>query len=171
MGELRLIRQGITNATNSRVETMAAVAETSDIHAMLGFLQPSPSQQPGQHQIAFKVGKIGRVDRFVLRIADPSVRREVFQLCTEPGAGTENVLAVLDELVEHDATLGMLYNNPRDPRYAYCMWTRMIRRKDWARCRILPIYRTRMSEQLRICRGDITRGHREFGFLPLDGHA
>jgi hypothetical protein len=149
---------------------MPAVVETSDIHAMLEFLRPSRSQQPGQHQVAFEVGKLGRVDRFVLRLADPNVSREVSQLCTEPGQGTEHVLAVLDELVEHDATLGVLYNNPRDPRYAFCLWTRMTNRKDWARCRILPLYRTRMSERLRMCSGDIARGHREFGFLPLDGH-
>ena len=40
---------------------------------------------------------------------------------------------------------------------------------EWAKRKILPLYRRRMIEQRGMHDG-ITRGHREFGFLPLDGH-
>ena len=102
-------------------------------------------------------------------MAGPSVRREMSQLLSEQGERTAQILATLDELVEK-TDLGFLYNNPTEAKYGYCIWARMNNRQDWA-CRMsLPLYRSRMEEQRRIINGEINRGHRVFGFYPLDGY-
>ena len=113
--------------------------------------------------IRFEVGKLGRVDRFVLTKGGPGREpEEVLELSTEPGEGTAAVLKVLDDLVTADTAFGVMYSNPHDSRYAYCLWCRMIDRQEWATApKILPLYERRMIERKRICDGMLKRGHKE----------
>jgi hypothetical protein len=138
-----------------------------DIHAMVNLLVADDL-----HHISFAVGKLGRVDRFVLCKGNPGHPPiEILDLSTEPEDGTAAVLQILDDLVDTDPTFGVMYNNPRDTRYAYCLWQRMLDRKEReTKAKILPIYRSRMLERRRICNGELKRGHRDFGFFPLEGY-
>jgi hypothetical protein len=140
--------------------------EAPDIHAMVRVIRPGDV-----HRIVFEVGKFGRTDRFVLR----REREETMELTCWSQEETEAVLKILDDLVDTDHDFGILYNNPRTPRYAYCHWCKPIgtdgKRFAYSRgLKILPIYRRRMDEQKRLADGTLKRGHRDFGFLPLEGY-
>jgi hypothetical protein len=136
------------------------------IQDMVRVLRPGDAQR-----IAFEVGKFGRTDRFVLR----REREETRELTMWSQEETETVLKILDGLVDSDPEFGVLYNNPHTPHYAYCHWCKPtgMDGKFLAQAkvvRILPIYQRRMHEQKRVVAGTLKRGHRDFGFFPLDGH-
>ena len=95
---------------------MPNIAVAHDIHAMLQNLQPADPQQDGTYQIAFEVGKLGSIDRFVLRLVTPSLRREVCELCTQPEEGTAAVLQILDDLTETDPNFGSSTITHASPR-------------------------------------------------------
>jgi hypothetical protein len=124
-----------------------------------------------QH-IEFEPGKLGRVDRFVLLRAGPGYRTELLELSTEPGEKTGAVLKILDDLLKTDPTLRVFYNNPRNSKYAYCLWRRDddTAPPECIDAKILPLYTRRMAERERICNGTLKRGHRDFGFYPLEGY-
>ena len=58
-------------------------------------------------------------------------RVELMELQTEPGEATESVLRILDGLLDDDPAFGVMYSNPRNSRYAYCVWWPMIDGKTW----------------------------------------
>jgi hypothetical protein len=136
------------------------------IRAMLDMMEPGD-----WHQIRFEVGKLGRVDRFVLTKGRPAQSpEEISELLTEPPDETAAVLAVLDQLATIDPHLGLMYNNPRETRYAYCLWSKMVDKKDWATGGVSALYRRRIDEQRRIAAGKLKQGHRAFGFWPREGY-
>jgi len=138
----------------------------SDIQTMIDMLAIE------NHHIRFEVGKLGRCDRFsVYRLSADAAPVEVMELQTQHGEETLFILDALDGLVESDADYGVSFNNCLDPRYAYCIWDKGTQRSGvLEEPKIGPIYRRRMQERERICSGTLKRGHKDFGFFPLDGH-
>jgi hypothetical protein len=138
-----------------------------DIHALIAELRPNSLLH-----VSFQPGKLGRVDRFVLRRGNPGRPPiELMEFITDPDdGGTCRALQILDDMVDADPAFAILYNNPRSAKYAYCLWERHDDRKDWATVpKILPLYQKRLDERQRIYDGTLKRGHKEFGFYPLDG--
>jgi hypothetical protein len=137
-----------------------------NIEGMLSRLMPNDD-----HYISFEPGKLGRVDRFVLVKAGPEYRTEVGSFSTQGGEETASVLRRLDDLLETDPTFVVHYNNASKPQYAYCLWRRddsPSRREPLAK--MLPIYRRRLADREKIFSGKIKRGHKDFGFYPLEGY-
>jgi len=125
----------------------------------------------GGHRIYFEVGKWGRKDRFVLAIEEnPSSRRGIAEIQTEPGAETMTCLRMLDELVLRNGEyVGLMYSNAR--KRGYCLWVRMGDRTEWAVREIAPVYGARMTQQAKILAARMKRGSVNFGFLPFEGGA
>jgi hypothetical protein len=115
--------------------------------------------------ITFAPGKLGRVDLFWLEEFTSSVpvqRIGQFQ-CDTPEA-TLAVLRVLDDAVTHHPEVCFYKSS----------WHRFANKgeqsDEFAQGVAATLYMRRIYEQSRICDGKLKRGHKAFGFYPLDGY-
>ena len=122
-------------------------------------------------QIRFCPGKYGRVDKFYLeeggKHPDPQPYICHVDLDTQPGDETLAILRELDRLVTDDPELvaSPLYEGGR-------LWF-LFPRKDGAAHTdndFAALYERRLIEQERLLSGEIKRGHKAFGFMPLEGY-
>jgi hypothetical protein len=82
------------------------------------------------------------------------------RLSTDPSGETLVALRTLDEIVKTDADI-VFYE-------AY--WARTAHKADIPASKLAaPLYERRLVEQERIGNGSIKRGHKAFGFYPLEG--
>ena len=112
--------------------------------------------------VRFVPGRFGRTDNFYLVEGQPLNRQEVAALMCFNEATTRGVLRTLDEAVKTDAMTVFF------PHYA--IWKRVANKSDRHRGALaLPLYERRLQEQQRILAGALKRGHKAFGYYPLDG--
>lgn len=122
--------------------------------------------------LAFAVGKYGRQDLFCLRHVQVPEDGRANAIVTTVGkfdcwTPEESIAAlhVLDDLTAtHPEVIFSTY-----------VWSRIGNKAshpEWfnANC-AAALYRRRIHEQERILAGTLKRGHRAFGFYPLEGHA
>jgi hypothetical protein len=118
--------------------------------------------------ILFHPGKYGRMDNFeLIEVSAPGTgQREVIErISTDPANETLAALRLLDAVAMSDPEL--TYHRK------YSIWSKCSNKAEIARYLDEPIaarlYEERLSEQQRILAGKLKRGHKAFGYYPLDG--
>lgn len=112
-----------------------------------------------ERYIRFHPGKYGRTDIFYLKEKGPSFKT-VGEITAWSEEETMSILEKIDQLVMVDRSVSFFADESA--------WVRTV--DD--RCGdglAVPLYRRRLDEQKRILDGEIKRGHKAFGYYPLDG--
>jgi hypothetical protein len=128
-----------------------------------------------RRDIFFEPGKYGRMDNFILwefglyrrgRSLQPTYWKRIGQFSTDPDTDTLAVLRLLDEAVATDPKLVF-------DRHFGGSWTRIADKAEFAKPSTPPIssrlYERRLAEQQLILNGKLKRGHKAFGYYPLEG--
>lgn len=141
--------------------------------AMLDVLLNHPTQDP---YIKFALGKFGRMDMFYLREIHWSGNRAqcIYYGYFDGGtpAASLAALALLDQTV---ATHPELTCSAGGRGSVDCVWGRVSNKNDhpdlYHDTCAAALYARRIEEQQLILGGKLKRGHKAFGFTPMDGHS
>jgi hypothetical protein len=113
----------------------------------------------------FRPGRYGRVDMFFVREYTVARRNYTIGLfATQPGDDTLAALQALDERVRND---DVTMFSEEAISWIHARSGKLQRHRDEANT--AHLYQRRLREQQLLFAGKIKRGHKAFGFFPLDG--
>src|ERR1700733_1363502 len=131
--------------------------EFPDVAAMLAALTH-------RRFIRFRPGRYGRVDVFAFEAGNPGHPPDLIaELSMWSNAETLAALTSLDQAVVYDDEIIFDEN--------YSLWTKIANKsaRNREEANAAALFERRLIEQKRVLGGEMKRGHRAFGFYPLDG--